>query len=264
MNVKLIQWASVLGCAALLHNVTASADDNDLRFSLSAGVDITSGTYGGDVDIEDTYIPLTAAIDYGRITYRLTVPYLSVSAPEGTIFDPGGEPLPGTGALITESGLGDVIGSVTIYDVISNQRLGLAMDLSGKIKFGTADENKGLGTGQNDFSVQADMFKFLDKLTFLASLGYKIRGEATDIDLNNVLMASAGVTYKSTPDMNVGLFYDFRESAIDGSESIQELTAFVSRRINSDWRWQVYALTGFSDSSADWGGGIRIRRILNQ
>ncbi len=42
----------------------------------------------------------------------------------------------------------------------------------------------------------------------------------------------------------------------------QELTAFVSRRITDDWRLQLYALTGFTDSSPDWGGGIQIKRAL--
>ena len=32
----------------------------------------------------------------------------------------------------------------------------LLIDLTGKVKFGTADENKGLGTGENDYAVQAD------------------------------------------------------------------------------------------------------------
>lgn len=264
MKAKLVQLAPLLGCAVMLHSMTAVAEDNDTEFSLSAGVDITSGAYGGDVDIEDTYVPLTATIDNGRFTFRLTVPYLSVTAPEGTIFDSGGAPLPGSGALTTESGLGDIIGSATIYNVIDSDRLDLVMDLTGKIKFGTADEVKGLGTGENDYSVQADFYKFADQLTLMSSVGYKFRGDPTDLDLDNVLMASLGGTYKFTPEVNGGLFFDYRESAISGSDSVQELTAFVSRRITDEWRLQVYALTGFTDSSPDWGGGVQIKRNLTR
>ncbi|MDH3614366.1 MAG: hypothetical protein OEU90_04470 [Gammaproteobacteria bacterium] len=264
MKAKLAQIMPFLGCLVMLQSVTAVAQDSDPKFSLSAGVDITSGNYGGDVDIEDTYVPLTAKVDYGRIAFRLTVPYLSVKAPEGTIFDSGGEPLPGSGALTTESGLGDIIGSVTVYDVVSSQRLGLAMDLTGKVKFGTADEDKGLGTGESDYSVRADFFKFADQLTLLGSVGYKFRGDPTGIDLDNVLMASVGGTYKFTPDVRGGLIFDYRESTISGSDSIQELTGFVSRRISEDWRIHVYALTGFTDSSPDWGGGVQIKRALNR
>lgn len=264
MKVKLIQTAPLLGCLIMLQGVVAVAQDSNPDFTLSTGIDFTSGTYGGDVDIEDIYIPITATIDSGRVAFRLTVPYLSVKAPEGTIVDSGGTPLPGSGALTTESGLGDIIGSVTVYDVINSQRLGLAMDLTGKVKFGTADEDRGLGTGESDYSVQADVYKFMDDFALLGSVGYKFRGSTDDIDFNDVLMASVGATYKITPDVNGGLFFDYRESAISGNDSVQELSAFVSRRVSENWRLQVYALTGFTDSSVDWGGGIHVKRILKQ
>jgi hypothetical protein len=264
MKLQPVQLVLFLGCAVMLQSVTAVAEDYDTTFSLSAGVDVTSGTYGGDEDIEDTYVPITATADYGRVAFRLTVPYLSVRAPEGTIFDPDGVPLPGTGAMITESGLGDVIGSATIYDVIYSERLDLAMDLTGKIKFGTADVDKGLGTGESDLSVQADFYKFMDQFTLVSSVGYKFRGDPEGMDLDNVLMASVGGTYKFTPDVSGGLFFDYRESAISESDSVQELSGFVSRRITDEWRLQLYALTGFTDSSPDWGGGIHIKRALTR
>lgn len=262
MNVRPNQIVSLFTCLAMLQSATAAAQDDDPRITLSTGVDITSGTYGGDADIDDTYVPFTATVDYGHIEYRLTVPYLSVSAPEGTIFDPGGEPLPGSGATITESGLGDVIGSVTVYDVIYSRQLGFAMDLTGKVKFATADENKGLGTGESDYSVQADFYKFAGQFTLLGSIGYKVRGDPTGVDLNNVVMASAGGTYKFTPEVRGGLIFDYRESAIDGGDAIQELSGFVSRRFSENWRIQLFVLTGFSDSSPDWGAGLRIKRAL--
>ena len=136
------------------------------------------------------------------------------------------------------------------------------MDFTGKVKFATADEDKGLGTGENDYTIRADIFKFVDQFTWLGSVGYKFRGDPTGVDLDNVLIASLGGTYKFTPDVNAGVFFDYRESAISGSDSIQELSGFVSRRLSEDWRIQVYALTGFTDSSPDWGAGLQIKRIL--
>ena len=263
MTMKLVRTVPLLGFLIMLGSMPALAQDDDTRFTLSAGMDFTSGRYGGDTDIEDIYAPLTATVSYGRISWRLTVPYLSVRGPEGTvIYDPGAEPLPGSGDIVTESGLGDVIGSVTIFDVIDNRRLGIAMDLTGKVKFGTADEDKGLGTGKNDYSVQADFYKFANQLTLLGSFGYKFRGDPTGVELNDVFMASVGGIYKFTPKTRGGLFFDYRESAIIGNDSIQELTGFVSRRISENWRLQVYALTGFTDSSPDLGVGIQIKREL--
>lgn len=264
MKAQSIRTASVLGYLIMFASMPALAQDSNSTFILSAGVDLTSGTYGGDVDIEDLYVPLSATLDYGRVAFRLTVPYLSITAPEGTIIGPGGEPLPGSGELTTESGLGDVIGSMTVYDVISNRQLNFAMDLTAKVKFGTADEDKGLGTGENDYTVRADFYKFADRLTLLGSVGYKFLGDPTDVDLDNVVMAGFGVTYKFTPEVRGGLIFDYRESAISDSDSIQELTGFVSRRISENWRIYGYALTGFTDNSPDWGAGVQIKRILQR
>lgn len=262
MKLRTVQIVPLLGCAIMFQTATSVAQDNDPTMTLSIGTEFTSGTYGGDLDIEDTYVPLTGVLDYGNVAFRLTVPHLTVDAPEGTIFDPDGEPLPGSGAMTTESGLGDVIGSVTIFDVIKSQRLGLAMDLTGKVKFGTADEKKGLGTGENDYTMQADFYKFVERFTWLGSVGYKVRGDPAGVDLENVLMASLGGAYKFNSDVKAGVFFDYRESAIKGGDSIQEFSGFVSRRLNSDWRVQVYALTGLTDSSPDWGAGLQIKKIL--
>lgn len=241
----------------------ANAQSSGISFKLSTGIDYTSGDYGGVDDIEDTYIPVTANVDYGRFGFRLTVPYLSVRAPSGTVItDPGGQPVPGSGASTTESGLGDITASVTLFDVIYNRDLGIALDITGKVKFATADEDKGLGTGEHDYSVHADLYKYLDELTLLASAGYKVRGDPSGIDLENVFMGSIGGIYSFTPETRGGLIYDFRESAFASADSIRELTGFVSQRINDDWRVQVYALTGFSDSSPDFGGGVLIKHLF--
>ena len=119
-----------------------------------------------------------------------------------------------------------------------------------------------MGTGETDYSVRADFLKFWDQFTLTGALGYKFRGDAADTDLNNVLTASAGGTYKFTPKLRGGLFLDYGESAISGNDSIQELSAFLSHKVSENWRLQAYVMTGFTDSSLDWGSGIQIKRVL--
>lgn len=265
MNANSFRFTGLLGCVAMLASVTALAQDQNTTFTYSAGAEYTTGRYGGDVDIEDLYVPLTATLDHGRTHFRLTLPYLSITAPEGTvIYSAGGEPIPGTGDITTESGLGDVIGSFTVYDVIISRRLRLAMDLTGKIKFGTADADKGLGSGENDYTLQADLYKFFDQLTLMGTVGYKFRGDPSEIDLEDALMASVGFNYRVTPDTSAGLFFDYRESAITGNDSIQEVSGFLSQRFNENWRFQFYALAGLTDSSPDWGAGIKIKKVVKQ
>lgn len=251
-----------LAIAALylaLGSVCVAADD-DVRWSISSGVDYTSGDYGGPDVIEDTYVPVTAKMETGRLGFRLTVPYLSVRAPSGTvIIGPGGEPVAGTGPTRTESGLGDIIAGVTLYDALRDDALGLALDLTGKVKFGTANEDKGLGTGEHDYSVQADLYKFVDDVTLLVSAGYKVRGDPSGIDLENVLFGSIGGLYRLTAQTRTGLIFDYRESAFSGGDSVRELTGFVSQRVGEHWRVQFNLLTGFSDASPEWGGGLKLK-----
>jgi hypothetical protein len=259
--MQLVQTSSLLGCLILLCSV-AVAEDETPRLALAAGAEYTTGTYGGDEDIEDFYVPLKATIDYKRLSFRLTVPYLSVRAPEGTVVTgPGGEPIPGTGEIVTNSGIGDVLASVTVLDVIRNRRLGFAMDLTGKVKFGTADVEKGLGTGENDFTAQADFLKFADRVTWIGSIGYKFRGQPPGAVLDDALLASAGGIYRFTRDTRAGMFFDYRESSI-GADPAQELSVFFSNRLSADWRLQVFAFKGFTDSSADWGAGLQVKRLL--
>ena len=149
-----------------------------------------------------------------------------------------------------------------MFDVVANRELGIALDVTAKIKFATADETKGLGTGETDYSVQADVYKFFDRITLLGTAGYKVRGDPANVDLENVFFGSVGGIYNFTPETRGGLIYDYRESAYATGDSIRELTGFVSRPINDDWRLQFYALTGFSDSSPDFGGGMLIKRAF--
>lgn len=66
----------------------------------------------------------------------------------------------------TESGLGDIVTAVAynFYNIAAPQ---VGANVTGKIKFGTADKNKSLGTGMNDYVVQLDIYKKLNQCTIL-------------------------------------------------------------------------------------------------
>ena len=226
------------------------------------GLEYSSGDYGGSEDIEDLYVPVTGRLDLERVSLQLTVPYLSVRAPEGTtVTDPGSEPIPGTGETVTESGIGDVIAGMTIYDVVYLDNLDLALDLTGKVKFGTADEDKGLGTGENDYTLRTDLYKFAGQFTWVGSVGYKFRGEPAGADLDDVWLGSIGGIFAPRDDFRFGMFYDYRESALTDSDAFSEVSAFAARQLNDRFTLQFYAFTGFSDSSPDWGAGILLQII---
>jgi len=249
--------------------------------SLSAGAEYSSGDYGGSSSIDQLYVPLTARYRSGRWGLRLTVPFLSVSAPPGTLVidgggmgtgtgtgtitgtttgmgsgTGGGAVLPGAGSSTTQSGLGDVIAGATLYDVVNSASLGTAVDLTGKVKFGTADYAKGLGTGETDYALQADAYTYLGRLTTILEGGYRVRGDPPGLDLNNTAYGALGGSWRLRSGLRAGLLYQLSQAPIDGGSGAREATLFVTRELSAQHRFTGYLLKGFSDGSPDWGAGL--------
>lgn len=237
----------VLVCAA------GAADAGTFR--AGAGVDYTSGEYGGTETISQVYVPVSVAYRAARWGVRLTVPYVSVDGP-GTIIDSGGEFIAGPDK--SRSGLGDVILGATLYDVVRDDEAGVYVDIGVKAKFGTASATDGLGTGENDFSIQASVLKNLDRLALFGTFGYKLRGDPQGVDLRNVGFATIGGDYRVASGTRIGLMYDYRPSALSGGDALQEATAYISFSSGRRTSIQPYFVAGFSDSSPDWGAGLSI------
>lgn len=227
--------------------------------SLSAGAEYSSGDYGGSGDVKDVYVPVRAAVDFDRFNVSLTVPYLWVKAPSGTVITgPDGAPVFGSGSEQTESGIGDVLVAGTVRDVWRNAAGDTVMDLSGRIKLGTADEDKGLGTGKTDYTMSAQFYRFAGSWTFLAAPGYTLRGDPSAFSLDNQWLFSTGASRRIVDGTRVGLFYDFRTSATDGADDIHELALHVSQQLSGSWRIFGFTFAGLTDSSPDWGVGVAL------
>lgn len=222
------------------------------RLSFRVGVEHASGDYGGTQTLNDLYVPVTVLYERPRLALRVTVPYLRIQFAD---VDPAG----GT-AKLTESGLGDAVAALTVYDVYRSRNRGVALDLTGKIKLATADETRGLGTGETDYSVQADVYKFFGRATLLGTVGYRIRGQPVGVVFDNSWLASTGVLYRIAERTEAGVFFDYRESAVPGAPAIRELALSLSQALRDRWRVQGYLVHGFSDTSPDYGLGFSLRR----
>jgi hypothetical protein len=261
MNTRLIAQPRLwLWLLVLLGGADAiSAEEMNTR--LGIGTEYTTGDYGGSSSIDEIYVPMTGSWDNGLIGLRLSVPWATVRAPQGTLIDgPDGQPVVGDGPRRTESGLGDVIAAVTWINAADYAPAAMSMDLTGTVKFGTADEDKGLGTGKNDYSIQADVYKFFGPTSLIVTGGYTVRGDPDGYELKNVWFASGGVAFQVNEDLRSGLFLDWRQSAVDGADDPAELSGFLSKQLGQSLDLSAYALAGLSDSSPDWGGGLSLNR----
>jgi len=233
--------------------VEATAADG---FEVSVGAEFSSGEYGGDQTVEEWYVPLTGWYRADRYSLQVTVPYLRVDAPEGTIIQgPGGQPIPGEGPNVTESGLGDVVLGLTLHDVWTAMDDSLALDVGSRVKLGTADEDKGLGTGKTDVTVQADLIRFLPRFTAIGSAGYVFRGDPDDFDLDDGFLASLGGIFRASPGVRVGAFIEYRQASYQFNDDVVELIGSLGWKMGG-WRMFLSATAGLSDSAPDWGVGI--------
>lgn len=247
------------GVLAAMIMVSAQAVAGDSGFSLTTGMDYSSGKYGGTQSTDILYIPLTGKYETGRWVFQLTVPYVRITGP-GNVTQGGIVLGSAKTTRTTEAGLGDVVAGAT-YNVYSETGSNpFLVDLTGKVKFGTADEKKGLGTGSNDYAAQVDMYKTMGLFTALGTVGYKVMGNAPGLKLDNVFYGSLGGVYKISQQTSGGLILDLRQKVTPTGASQRDVTAFVSHKINQDWKAQVYAVDGFSNASPDWGAGAMLTR----
>ncbi len=252
---KTIIAGAVTLLAALSSQMACAAEAGS--FSLTTGLDYSSGKYGGTQSTDILYIPITGKYETGPWSFKLTAPYIRITGPGGVVKDVGAYKTAGA-TRTTESGLGDVVAAATYNIYAGGGANPLLVDLTGKVKFGTADQNKGLGTGENDYAAQADIYKTIDKFTAFGTIGYKVFGDPTGINLDNVFYGSLGGSYKYNQKTSAGLILDLRQKALSTSSPQRELTAFVSHKIDKTWKAQGYAVKGFADGSPDWGAGAMV------
>ncbi len=233
----------------LCSNVMASD-----RFSFSTGATYVTGNYGGSDSTDVYYVPFTFKYKFEKFKFKLTIPYLEKTGPRNVIVGIGQVGQRGSTIQTTETGLGDITAAVR-YNVYYNQAFKLLMDVEGKVNIGTADVDKGLGTGKTDYSFRLGLYKVFDKLTPYVKGGYKFYGRAK---LNDVFFVSTGLSYKVNSTIAAGFDYAWREKVSDTGAERNRITGFSSQKLTKNWGLQEYIIKGFGRSTAAWGGGISI------
>jgi hypothetical protein len=235
----------------------------DTGITVGSGIDYSSGKYGGTSSTDILYVPVYAKYEGDTLGLKVTVPYLRITSP-GTVIIVGDRPVAvssPSAPRTTESGLGDVVLAGT-WSAYNNREAGVLLDVVGKLKLPTADESKGLGTGKTDYALQLDAVKQWGSLSALATVGYRWMGNPPGIELKDVWYASSGFAYKLRPETSVGLLYDYRQRTSTNGSPQSEITAYVSQRVSSHTKLQLYAIGGFADGSPDWGAGLMIAQTF--
>ncbi len=245
-------WVSAL--TALSFNAMGES-----QLTFTTGMDYSSGSYGQSSKTRILYIPLIAKYELNdRWTFKAVVPWLQIEGPGGVSADSRIT----TGTTLfnrrtRESGLGDIVIGTT-YSAYQSDANKLYIDVGGKIKLPTASESKGLGTGKTDYTLSTDIYKTFDQFTLLGTLGYRVLGDPSGINLNNVWFSTLGGVYKFNSQNTAGITLDLRQATSANSTNLREYTAFYSHKFNDTYKLQTYVVVGDTRSSVDFGAGAML------
>ncbi|MEW6246505.1 MAG: transporter [Nitrospirota bacterium] len=259
----------------------------------------SSGKYGTDTTTDIAYLPLSIRrlFDDGDVTF--TIPYICISStgavtllsgvpnrvsssgssgsgssgsgggPPGGI--PGGSSGPGSGrgkspgsvepTASTDCGIGDLILRGRYYLVDERDWIP-TIAVTGRIKFPTADENRGLGTGEFDEGFGVEVSKTLvgNWLGFV-DFGYIFIGDPPGVDLRNQWYYDFGVGYNATKNLLLSAYYEEYRALIPNLSNPRDFLFALNYKATSALRFNASLLVGLSDGAPAYGltGGISWR-----
>jgi hypothetical protein len=205
------------------------------------------------VDSDITYVPFIFAVRGGRQDFRLTVPWLSIRTSEPITFVGGDVIRRESGGVTEASGPGDVVAEHEVYFVRGGS--GRPWVSGGvRVKFPTADEREGLGTGELDYGPTAAIIQPLGAAWHLiGELRYVVRGDPPGIDYRNTVWLAAGVQKRIAEGTHLSLILDHRQSVLRGRDTIRDLTVGFDRRLTPVVGLRSAAYIGLSETAQDFG-----------
>ncbi|MEQ1532001.1 MAG: hypothetical protein HOO97_00780 [Sideroxydans sp.] len=263
MERKFSQVAKLLMGIAVMASPFAHADE-DSYLTLSSGFDYSSGKYGTASVTDTLSVPISALYEKGAWSLKLTVPFLMVTGAGDVMVSGrnGGKrrtttttTTTVTKTITTQTGLGDVVTMAT-YNLYSSDESDSGIDLTGRIKFGTA--SKAFGSGLNDYSAQMVAYTSVGNLAPSASLGYEVVGSSTTAPMNNVYFGSIGAGYRLGEQTRIGIDCRYAQKASATGAEQKDVSLYASQELTPDVYLRGYVLKGFAAGSADTGLGMSI------
>jgi hypothetical protein len=219
--------AGTLGVIATF--VTHGAWATDERFSLSSGFDRSSDQY-----------------EAGPWMFKLTAP-VGISG-AGAVVPEIGHIRADLTAGNSQYGLNETEAAAS-YNIYAGSVSTPGIDLTGKVRVNQSDASKVFSLRQNDYAAQMDVYQNLDKFTAKGSLGSKFLGNPTGIMLNPLLYGSFGGSYQLTGNTSTGIDMSLSQNSSPTGVMQQELSAYVSYKLDKNFKARGYVLRGFSNGN---------------
>jgi len=260
MTRRCIQIA-LLGIVLAIVGVRPAFAQDEPRVSLSASVDYSVGDYGTGKDTTLLYVPFTLGVrPFDRFWLKVTVPYLYQTS-QNVVLTGGGVAVKGksNGKLTrpatstTESGLGDVLAKASLV-LVEEKDFIPEITPYFKVKFPTADKDRGLGTGEFDETLGVDVSKLLVANLFgYLELAYTFIGEPPGTTLHNTFGWSVGAAYAIVQPFSVFAFLEGATAIAPGQDNPLDIRVGAEYRVIKALKLTGAVTRGLSNGSADWG-----------
>jgi hypothetical protein len=180
-----------------------------------------------------------------RYDMSVTIPYLFLSNET-------------SGLTNTEEGFGDIIlrGGMVLLPETQN---GFSVTGSVAVKVPTADENKGLGTGEPDYGGFLGVRKRIGQNRLTLSAGYIRIGDAPGADFNDVYVYGMGYARMFTRT-ELSAWYEGRRSLIPDSKNPQEISIGFFHIVNQDYSIKGNSFVGLNNGGPDLGLNLGLVR----
>jgi hypothetical protein len=231
--------------------------NNSATWHVDSSVNYSRGDYGFTEDTEVFLALLTVTSETAHWRFQALMPALNIKGP-ATVVAGGGQAgiVPGRPTKSSETGVGDLtLGAAYKFGAVFGDT---SLDLGAQVKLPTASEQRGLGTGELDTMVQADLRHPMGSVTSFATLGYRFLGRSIQYQLKDGMYASLGFVQAVTSATSMGVSYNWRQRVTVGGADSSEVLGFFLHQINERWRVQGYALAGFTNASPDFGTGASL------
>ena len=270
MQNKSLKYFAPVVFAAVSTAFAAPAALAETSVQFGTGFEYSSGDYGNPDDTTIYEIPFTVRLKSGNWSFRARVPVAGVDGPGGVVpgDDHGGDRIDNSGPGSSGGGGSDDGGGSTATG--TSDEIGLAditlsgtytfdltdatyLDVTAKASPPTGGEEKDLGTVETAVSLNVELGADTDFGGVYVQGGYKQRGGALREDGAS---AVAGAYTRLTDGVLFGADVSWAEASRAGGDDFSSATAYTSFRLTDSLRLSVFAETGLSDASPDFGAGI--------
>jgi hypothetical protein len=284
---RLVLFPTILVLTLSLPFTVKAADQTgkkgQVNYSVSLGVEYSNGDYGTTITTDAVATKLTLAwFPTDLLDLSLEIPYLYQSNSVTTPFGMGrfrtsrmrqagttqGPMRSGSSRFAStfdvtrsQSGIGDMIlrGG---YIVLPEKEITPQIRPEFYVKFPTADENKGLGTGEFDGGIGATFVKWIGDWNASFEGVYNFIGKSADFNLNNYFSYEADLGYQLTDRFMPALAVKGATSPSSDSPAYFEMRIKALYNITGRLGTDGYLGKGFTDGSPDYSAGAEISYLF--